>query len=86
MGGAATAAQMASTMQTQEKEKQEGKQQQQEKQKKIQEKQEEKQNDDVNLVLAASTMGTVGYVIGTPIGMFIYRILGWSNRNETIAI
>ena len=82
MGGAATAAQMASTMQIQEKEKekenenQEGKEKEQEEKQEGKEEIEEKQNDDVNLVLAASTMGTVGYIIGTPIGMFMYRILG----------
>ena len=53
MGGAATAAQMASTMTQREGE----------------------GDDSVNLILAASTMGTVGYIIGTPIGLLLAKIL-----------
>jgi uncharacterized membrane protein len=29
----------------------------------------------VNLVIAASTMGTLGYMIGTPIGLFLAKVL-----------
>ena len=49
VGGAATAAQMASTM--------------------------PQKPGGINLVLAASTMGTLGYLIGTPIGLYLGRIL-----------
>ena len=58
MGGAATAAQMASTM-TQRDSDGDG-------------------DDSVNLILAASTMGTIGYIIGTPIGLFLAKILSGS--------
>ena len=58
MGGAATAAQMASTM-TQRDSEGDG-------------------DDSVNLILAASTMGTIGYIIGTPIGLFLAKILSGS--------
>lgn len=55
MGGAATAAQMASTM--------------------TMTRYEGESDDTVNLILAASSMGTVGYMIGTPIGLFLAKIL-----------
>lgn len=60
MGGAATAAQMASTM-TQRDSDGDG-----------------DGDDSVNLILAASTMGTIGYIIGTPIGLFLAKILSGS--------
>ena len=60
MGGAATAAQMASTM-TQRDSNGDG-----------------DGDDSVNLILAASTMGTIGYTIGTPIGLFLAKILSGS--------
>ena len=56
MGGAATAAQMASTMTQRDSD----------------------GDDSVNLILAASTMGTIGYIIGTPIGLFLAKILSGS--------
>ena len=62
MGGAATAAQMASTM-TQRDSDGDG---------------DGDGDDSVNLILAASTMGTIGYIIGTPIGLFLAKILSGS--------
>ena len=47
MGGAATAAQMASTM--------------------------PQRTGSMDLVLAASSVGTLGYLIGTPLGLLIAR-------------
>ena len=52
VGGAATAAQMASTL--------------------------TQRAGGVNLIIAASTMGTLGYMIGTPIGLYLAKLTSYA--------